>query len=394
MSRTPSYPEELLHWIWETSRLESNCLATVAGKPVTIYDIGKLNKADGPDFLNAHIQIGDLEWFGDVEIHWSNQDWNHHGHHTDANYNRVILHVVWNYNSSSNILRQDQTSIATLALKDYLSESLQAFLEQYLKPEQLPCSGHVSFISEEAFEQQIQKAKRQYFEQKVNDLLKFWDPSLPPSLAWQKMLAVGLSDGLGISHNREPLRQLCLQLYPHIDKINSKVELLAFALSKSGLRADSVSDCLTWKHKGSRPANHPEIRIRQAASYLWLIHHLPFKAWLKEDPKKLWQQLNNQMIEPKGPGKQRRDILYATVWLPSLFILGNTFASNNLQTEAYALWENNRPKIPSSLLTPFHLLNIPASLYSHSLGAVYQLRSYCLPGHCKRCKVFKSAISS
>lgn len=394
MSRPPSYPEELLHWVWKTSRLESNRLATVTGEPVIIYDPGNLNNADGPDFLNAHIQIGKLEWFGDIEIHWANQDWNHHGHHTDPNYNRVILHVVWNHNYDSSILREDQTSMPTLELKSYLSDSLQAFLEQYLKPDRLPCSGHVSFISEKAFEQQIQKAEHQYFEQKVDDLLNFWDSSLPPSRAWQKMLAVGLSDGLGISHNREPLRRLCLDLYAQTEKVKSKIELIEMALSKSGLNDEHNSCIYNWKHKGSRPSNHPEVRIRQAVSYLWFISRLPFKTWLKEDSEKLWNQINTQTTHPQGPGKQRKDILYGTVWLPSLFILGNTFASSTLQTKAYTLWENHRPKIPSSLLTPFQFLDLPASLYSHSLGAVYQLRSYCEPRHCEGCKVFKSAISS
>ena len=394
MSRPPTYPEELLHWVWKTTRLESDCLKTVTGEPVSIFNVGKLNKADGPDFLNAHIQIGKLEWFGDVEIHWSEKDWNHHGHHADPSYNRVVLHVVWYHNPGGLIQRQDQTSIPTLVIKNSLPSGLKVFLEQYLKPERLPCSGHIPFISEQAFEQQIKKAKRQYFEQKVDDLLKFWDSSLPPSRAWQKMLAMGLSDGLGISHNREALHRLCLELYSCINKINSKAELIALAISKSGIKAGRDSNCFTWMHKGSRPSNHPEVRIRQAASYLWFINQFPFKAWLKEEPIKLWEQLNEQMLDPPGPGKQRKDILYGTVWLPSLFILGNTFASNSLQTNAYTLWENHRPKIPSSLLKPFQCLDIPASLYSHSLGAVHQLRSYCLPGHCERCKVFKSAISS
>ncbi len=390
MSRHSTYPEELLHWIWETSRIEPERLATVSGEAVSVFQTGEQNKADGPDFLNAHIQIGNLKWFGDVEIHWNTQDWIRHGHQTDPNYNRVVLHVVWHHTPESRVLRQDNTLLPTLQLKNYLPASLQAFLERYRKPEKLPCAGNLSYISQKAFEQQIQKAARQYFEQKVNDLLEFWDSSLPPSRAWLKMLAVGLFDGLGISHNRQPLRRLCLDLHPHLERLHSREALISLATEKSGIHSDHNQ----WKHKGSRPSNHPEVRIRQAASYLWYINQLPFKRWLKEEPTHLWEQIHEQMHNQDGPGKQRKNILFGTVWLPSLFILGNTFASSFLQTRSYELWKSHRPEIPSSLLKPLRSLNFPASLYNHSLGAVYQLRSYCEPRHCERCKVFKSVISS
>ena len=372
--------------------MESDRLATVSGEAVSVFQTGEPNKADGPDFLNAHVQIGNLEWFGDVEIHWNTQNWIHHGHHTDPNYNRVVLHVVWHHSAENRVLRQDNTLLPTLQLKNFLPVSLQAFLEQYQKPEKLPCAGKLSYISQKAFEQQIQKAARQYFEQKVDDLLEFWDSSLPPSRAWLKMLAIGLFDGLGISHNRQPLRRLCLDLHPHLDRLHSNKALISLATEKSGVHSGHNHNM--WKHKGSRPSNHPQVRIRQAASYLWYINQLPFKRWLKEEPADLWEQLHDQMHNPEGPGKQRKDILFGTVWLPSLFILGNTFASGFLQTRAYELWKSHRPEIPASLLKPLRSLNLPPSLYNHSLGAVYQLRSYCEPRHCERCKVFKSVISS
>lgn len=394
MSRRPSYPEELLHWVWETSRLELDRLITTDGQAISLYQTGTLNKADGPDFLNAQIQIGSLKWFGDIEIHWSTQDWFNHSHHKDPNYNRVILHVVWNHDQNKNAIRQDHTGIPTLVLKDCISKPLRSFLSQYLKSDALPCSGKLSFISREAFKEQIHKATRQYFEQKVNDLFAFWDSSLPPSKAWQKMLALGLFDGLGISHNRDPMRKLCRELYPLPADISSKPELISLALSKAGVHSDTGTDRFGWNHKGSRPANHPRVRIQQAASCLWFIDQLPFKNWLRADFRALWEELNQQITVRPGIGKQRKDILFGTVWLPSLFILGSTFASNSIQARAFEVWETYRAEIPSSLLKPFRSLGLPASDYQQSLGAVYQLRTYCKPRHCERCKVFKSVISS
>ncbi|MGK7368755.1 MAG: DUF2851 family protein [Candidatus Halalkalibacterium sp. M3_1C_030] len=393
MSRDLSYPEELLHWIWKTSRLDSECLKTVSGEPVTVYEPGKPNIADGPDFLNARIQIGDLEWFGDVEIHWQTNDWNLHRHQHDTNYNRVVLHAVWNHDEST-ALRQDQTVIPTIQIRNYLSGNLQSFLEQYRKPEHLPCSAHLTYISHKAFEKQLELAKRQYFEQKVDKLLKLWDPSLPPSRAWQKMLATGLFDSLGISHNRRPLRKLCIDLYPLLENAASKNDLISLALFKSGIDSEIQAEQNDWNHKGSRPANHPKVRIKQAASYLWEINCIPFKKMLKGDPELLWEGFNLNKSDAGTPGKQTKKILFSTVWLPSFFILGNIFGSRFLKNRSYELWEKHESVIPKNLLEPFLSLDVPASVYEKTLGSVYQLSAYCKPRHCNKCKVFKSVISS
>ena len=393
MSRDISYPEELLHWAWKTSRLETECLETISGEAVTVYDPGKLNPADGPDFLNARIQIGNLEWFGDVEIHWHTKDWNLHSHHTDANYNRVILHVVWSHDHTV-ICRQDRTAIPTLQMKPFLSGSLQAFLERYQEPDTLPCAAHLSYISQDAFEQQLDIAKHQYFEQKVNDLLEFWDAFLPPSLAWKKLLVTGLFDTLGISHNRRPMRELCHELYPLLKDTASKKDFMSLAMLKSGLDSELPSERNRWNHKGSRPANQPRARIQQAAAYLWHIHRFAFKDVLLQKPMPLWQKLNDALSGAELPGAQTTDRICATVWLPSFFILGNIFGSGSLKTRSYDLWKNFETAIPNRLLEPFRSSGIPASAYQKSLGTVYQLRSYCKPRHCDKCKVFKSVISS
>lgn len=394
MSREHAYREELLHWLWETSRIQLNRLETTEGKPITVFHPGTLNKADGPDFLNAHIQIGKLQWFGDVEIHWQSDHWVHHGHQSDPNYNRVILHVVWTCKAGSETLRNDGSTIPTLVLESRLSKPLQSFFNQYTRAEVLPCSGSLSFISRKAFEQQLRKAEKEYFEQKVDDLLSYWDASLSPSRAWCHMLATGLFDGLGIAQNREGMRNLFNEIYPALGNVGSKSELISLAVSEAAAGTTQGSIKYGWVHKGSRPANHPRVRIKQAACCMWYIYQLPFKKWLNTEPIKRWEELNAQITTCPGLGRQRKDILFGTVWLPSLFILGKIFASPSLQNKALKLWQNHRTDIPGTLLRPFQSLDIPETTYRHSLGAVYQLRSYCRPRHCEACKVFKSVISS
>jgi hypothetical protein len=392
-SPAESYNEKLLHWIWKTRHFEHQNLRSCSGKKVEIHLPGKLNKSDGPDFSSAQITIGKLRWYGDVEIHWKISDWKAHKHHIDANYNNVILHVVFE-KTESTVLRKDQTSIPTLCLSSYVPEPLQSFVEQYRSRPKLPCAGQFTFISEDAFKQQIEKAHREYFEQKVDDLLEFYDPDLPPSSAWKKMLAIALFDGLGISHNREPMRRLAAELYEWLDDFSSRETLRIEALKLSGINSKDRSPLhLAWKHKGVRPGNHPRPRIQQAANCLWHIHNAPFEEWLREEPKELWQNLVNSITVTPSLGRERASILFGTVFLPALYSLGNLFHSEKLKSRTWKLWRTHRVPLPKSLLKLLENTNLPPSLYNQKLGTIFQLRSYCRPKHCQDCKVFKSAIS-
>jgi hypothetical protein len=397
MSKSASpYHEKLLHKIWVNRHLNFNNLETIDGRKIRIHDTGRINKSDGPDFLSAEITVEQLRWFGNVELHWSLPDWRAHNHHNDPNYDNVILHVVYNA-TDSHSRRSDQTQIPTLCLAPYLSRPLQSFLKQYQRNPELPCAGQLSFISEEAFAQQLQKAHKEYFEQKVDDLLAFYEASLPPSKAWQKMLTIGLFDGLGISHNRAQMRKLANLLYKQNISTYSKNTFRLRALRLSGINAtanDNPQEFINWNHKGCRPGNHPRLRIQQATELFWHIYQRPFEQWLQGNLDKLWEELLDEVQTKPGIGQERASILFGTVFLPSMYFLGNLFFKEGLKSRCWSLWQKHEAQIPSSLLKLFDNTDMPPSLYKNKLGSIYQLRSYCRPRNCQDCKVFKSVISS
>lgn len=391
-NNNPPYHEKLLHWIWDNRHFDFQNLTTTSGQSIRIHNTGQVNKSDGPDFLSAEVSIDNLRWFGHIELHWSLSDWQAHNHHTDPNYDNVILHVVF-HSTNDESLRNDQTAIPTLVLAPYLSKPMHSFLEQYQQKPQLPCAGPLSFISEEAFAQQLNKAHKEYFEQKVDDLLSFYDPSLPPSEAWRKMFTTGLFDGLGISHNREQMQQLVPLLYNSFSESSTKNDFRIAALNHSGINATSSSS-IRWNHKGCRPGNHPQLRIQQAAEMFWHIHLQPFEHWMRTDPTPSWKQILNTVETKPGIGQERGSILFGTVFLPSLYFLGNLFFNESLKSRSWALWQQHEAYIPSSLLKIFDNTNISSSTYKNKLGAIHQLRTYCRPRNCQDCKVFKNIISS
>ena len=93
--------ESILQKIWAEQDFLSDSLKTDRGQKIFVDFAGDWNiSEEGPDFRNARLIIdGDLR-VGDVEVHFEQQDWIRHGHHTDSNYNNVILQVCLFANSS------------------------------------------------------------------------------------------------------------------------------------------------------------------------------------------------------------------------------------------------------------------------------------------------------
>lgn len=378
-----TYHETLLHWIWQNSCLSGN-LETQNGQQVIIYAPGRLNPTDGPDFTGAKIGIGGLIWYGDVEIHWDVSDWFKHKHDTDSNYNSVILHVVFEQSNSIT----NQTHLPTLFLKPYLKKPLKAFFEQFDDNHKLPCSKRLSFISPAAMEAQIAKAHLHYFEQKVDDILRFYNPELPPSQAWKQLVIIALFDGLGIAHNRELMQRLAKQLLNNIQDVHSLTQLKTIALKESQKKD------YKWNKKGSRPANHPEPRISQGCELLWHIVHQPFKDWLNTHLRANFSSFIENVKTGPNIGSNRAGILFGTVWLPACYVLGQLFGAESISQTAKQAWFEHRTALPASVYRPFKNSGIPEFVYQQKLGTVHQLRSFCQARQCHRCEVFKSAISA
>lgn len=397
MSSRPDrlHDEALLQWVWETLQFNVQDLTLRNGKKLQILDPGQLNETDGPDFKQAVLLIDNMKWYGDVELHLKETGWYEHEHHTDPNYNSVILHVVTEDNSVHPIRREEGTRPFHLNLKPYINQDLQYLIERFHQKRELPCGGSLSFLNSEVFARQLQKAHREYFEQKVDDLLEWFDPGLLPSVAWKRMLVKAYFDGLGITHNRSAMRQLCDELYTKVDRDSSLSSLIKRAREISGfITAKASSSTIQWKRKSCRPNNRPEVRVRQACAFMHRIHPLDLHLFIKNDAESSWQELLSKINPNYTPGTARTRILFGTIFLPALYLLGTLWASDSLKNSALDTWKTLKSPIPKSLLKRLDKTEINKEVYRHKLGTVYQLREYCDKHRCQNCKVLKSAIST
>lgn len=389
------YNESLLQWIWQNLEFNTRALRTECGLPVQIIHTGSLNSGAGPDFRGSALRIGGINMHGDTELHITPGEWVSHNHFESERYNRVILHVVYSRgteNSRKSVLRPDGTTPPLLMMKPYLQKSLCTLFEQR-KKSGLPCRGNINFINQSAFEHQIEKAHRNYFEYKVNFLLSHYNGSLSVSDAWRDLFTAGIFHTLGIPVNRRTMVQLhknlssdnCLM---HLNEEYSQEEFIN-GVSKTAFKPGQYS----WNDTGMRPASRPEIRIRQASAFLYSVQLMSFKTFLSPDLS-AWDSVLQNVSPAHLPGRQMLNILKQTIYLPAAYLLGDLLHSEALKNSAYSKWRNIRGGVPEEVAAPFKKSGFKINKQTRKAGLAHQLKRFCREGNCHRCEVFKKAISS
>jgi len=86
--------EHHLQVAWYEQSFSASTFRTEEGHTLEVVSPGWWNQQAGPDFRGAQLVFNGALFSGDVEIHLSVDGWQAHGHHRDARYDGVILHVV------------------------------------------------------------------------------------------------------------------------------------------------------------------------------------------------------------------------------------------------------------------------------------------------------------
>lgn len=382
--------ESLLQYIWQHMLFDPANLVTTCGREVNIVYQGDLNDGDGPDFRQARIRLDGIWFFGDIELHTDNKLWYTHRHHEDPAYNRVILHVVLD-TSPSSVQRQDGTDLPTLSLSHALSESVAQVIQQKSLDSRLPCASQVTDISPEVIRHQFEQARREYFDYRANQLMRFYDANLPPFQAWQHMTALALFEGLGYSKNRNPMITFGEYLLAGYDRTSLSQLSESDLYELAGVNKNSPRR-LPWDFSASRPANQPRMRIIQAHELLKALLSITRTEYLHTDINKLWEKLlSGCRIKP---GQTRLKQLYQVVWLPGIYLMGTLCASDRLKTRSYQLWEHEKGGVPEQVLKNFINCGMGAKNHLNHPGAIYQYKYMCQQHQCSRCDIMKNIISS
>ena len=210
--------------IWQ--QLIGREMVSVGDERIKIIYPGRINGDSGPDFRDAVIINGADFMQGDVEIHVNCNDWYNHGHHHDAEYNNVILHVVVWHDSDQATLLQNGKSIPMLCLPKALQN--QAYLLPYY---QLPCFQIQEHIDRQTLGKLLANAGEDRFKQKA--------VLFQTELEWEEAKQVfwrGMMRALGYAKNANPFEELARKMpLSFIESRNDLALKQALLLGTAGL---------------------------------------------------------------------------------------------------------------------------------------------------------------
>jgi hypothetical protein len=279
--------ESFVSFIWQHSYFTVSHLATTDNDKLLIKHPGYANMHSGPDYVESKVQIGDVTWIGSVEIHVKSSHWNSHRHSSNPDYDKVILHVVWEHDAD--IRRNDQSIIPTLQIQDKVSYSV---MERYSKlmycNSDFPCHPYLRNIKNISILSMIERSMIMRLEQKAMDTLKVYGDT---EKNWEETTFRILARNFGFNVNKENMYLLSkfmpLSILSRHRGSVFQMEALLFGtagfLEKPG---DTYCEALKseyeylnkkysfnnkflkryqWKFLRLRPQNFPTIRIAQLA---------------------------------------------------------------------------------------------------------------------------------
>ncbi|TJY36380.1 DUF2851 family protein [Pontimicrobium aquaticum] len=280
--------EDFLHYIWQYKKFNTLQLATTQNESLIIESVGTHNHNTGPDFFNAKLIIAKQLWAGNVEIHVNASDWYVHNHENDANYDNVILHVVWEHDTD--IYRKDQTVIPTLELKQYISkEALLSFDKLFAKKQSwINCENDFALVNDFTIQNWLERLYFERLERKANNIELLLKPC---NNSWEEVLFKMLAKNFGLKVNGEAFLSIANSFeFSVLRKQQSKQQSLeALLFGQAGLLETDVQEVyvqelqrvykflktkfqltnasvLPVQFFRLRPSNFPTIRLSQLAS--------------------------------------------------------------------------------------------------------------------------------
>lgn len=247
--------EDFLHYLWKFKKFDTLNLKSVQNEQITIIKTGDYLELSGPDFFNAHIEIGNQKWAGNVEIHLKSSDWYLHNHEKDPAYKNVILHVVWENDTA--IFRENNTEIPVLVLRDYVSKEIMENYNALVSPKTwISCERQLKEINGFVFKNWQERLFFERLERKSKFIYQLLEET---NQDWEAVLFCLLAKNFGLNTNGNSFLQISKAIpFSIIRKESYEVENLeALFFGVAGLLETEKEDVY-----------HKDLKFR----YFYLLH--------------------------------------------------------------------------------------------------------------------------
>ncbi|MEQ9299772.1 MAG: DUF2851 family protein [Cyclobacteriaceae bacterium] len=416
--------EDLLHFVWQHQYFDKAGLVTTSGEPINILNPGFPHTDSGPDFAQAKISIGEVEWSGHVEIHVKSSDWGRHGHSADPAYQNVILHVVWE--DDLPVHYDDAEAIPTLELKHRIKPTLLRDSSALLRSEtRIACEDSIQLVNPLTRISMSERALMSRLELKSKEVMLLLKAN---GGDWEETTYQWLTRHMGFKKNSEAFFRLTQQLPLKIirkhrqnltqleallfgvagflktqpeDKYSKRLQKeYAFLGQKYGLESKEMS-AVEWKFLRLRPANFPTIRLAQLAQILssnpnlfsQLIETIDTKVIrgiFKAQQSTYWQS-HYQFGKPTdhlipGLGSASIDILLINVCATILVAYAKSVGNEEYTERALDLLASIKPE-QNFITKQWKTLGQPLTSAADSQGLIGLYKLYCQPRQCLRCGI-------
>jgi hypothetical protein len=415
--------EDFMAYVWRYQRFQNKPYYTVDHKEIVIKSPGILNVNAGPDFEQARVFIDGIEWAGSIELHVNASDWELHNHTSDANYNKVILHVVWNNNKP--IKRPDGSLLPTFVLKDYIEGGfVDRFKEIITQKSNIKCQNSFKSVSGLAKVSMLEKALAFRLERKSADFL----PSINElKLDFEEFAFRVFCVHMGFKLNSEPFKILAENLpYSIIRKHKDNLlQIEALLYGQAGFLENPEGEYAIllaeeyaflqkkyklvngglsrnhWHFLRTRLGNFPTVRLSQLAVFL---NNLPsifevfvtdfnFKTLaeaLKCKPSEYWRShydFNKKSAKQlNGMGQNSISVLI----LNSASVLLNIYATKTDSAEYFQKIINILETFKAeknSIISNWESLNLSPQNAFESQALIEQYNSFCTKNKCLSCPI-------
>jgi len=425
--------ENFISRIWENPIYYDN-LKTIENEKIEVIDYGKRNKDSGADFKDATVKVGNTILNGDIEIHRAIKDWQLHHHHTDKNYDSVILNVTMWEDGLDNY----KMKVPTLILSNFLTQSIHKIWREIIdnpSPQfKLPCYPD---------NQMIDKANKYSFIEKLGnqrlffhiDRLKARLSSLSEnSFIWDKLIFEYICEALGFAKNKSQFLSLADKVdFDYAINLSGEDQFEAYLFGLAGfLEDETITDGhyillrSLWKNISAqinvspmklhnwvffrlRPQNFPTRRIAFASVLLNKLLKENFLSKIidvsnkgKEMEKSFIALFNSfetsdfwkshftfAKVSSAGNnnlGKERINDIIINVIFPFLFLYfsfqKNTLMTDKILDEYSALKRSSLNEVTRAMQQQ---LDIQLKSAIQSQGTIHLHNFYCMKGKCNNC---------
>ena len=416
--------ESFLYYVWQLQYFEKKDLRTTDGEKVEIIKPGILNTDSGPDFSNAKIKIGDLEWAGTVEIHDKASAWAEHHHDDDKAYDNVVLHVVWQ--NDKPVFRADKSAMPTLELQQLVNESL---ISEYKKlvnsPTSIPCERSFANVDELVKLSMLEKALMQRLESKATQVIQLLRHNQND---WEEITYQLLARNFGFKVNYEPFFQLA-QAVPYkilLKHSDNLLQMESLLFGQAGFLDDAIDheymkllqreylvfakkyslentqlNKSIWKYLRLRPANFPTLRIAQFSALFYERKNLfsqiieaenlqDLRNLFKVTPSEYWNhhyRFGHKTVRSlAGVGDSSIDNLMINTVIPILVSYGKDKDEQSFVDRGVSFLQQLQPE-SNKITKAWDGLGLAAKSAFDSQGLIELNNNFCLKRKCLSCTI-------